>query len=289
MAAVILASWTPLQTQRIVAGMQIAEGFHYAVQRLVGLVRSGSAPLIIHDGPCLSWLCLRVRRYALRSHLPPLPPSSVCSNSPGGMCPAHSCPPTDKIVSRHGSHSCWNGRGTSALMSALLSIYAAPAEPRKKCHLLPGTEGAVFLPLASRLQFIFVSFIFLGERLFANIIAKWGTGGQAKSLLSSNPLSPFWMWAPTETAAPISIPLYAATTFHSVFCVCRIQRPFDNFPFAHCPYPSSLPFPPLVMLLCFFVLFSLASPRRLPYKMAFPLPALYLLSSAVALPKHATT
>lgn len=77
MAAEILASWTPLQTRRIGAGMQIAEGFHYAEQRLVGLVRSGSAPLIIHDGPRLSWLCLRVRRYALRSHLPLLPPSSV--------------------------------------------------------------------------------------------------------------------------------------------------------------------------------------------------------------------
>lgn len=62
MTGEILASWTPLQTQRIGAGMQIADGFHYAVQRLVGLVGSGSAPLIIHDGPRLSWLCPRVRR-----------------------------------------------------------------------------------------------------------------------------------------------------------------------------------------------------------------------------------
>lgn len=143
-------------------------------------------------------------------------------------------------------------------MSALLSIYAAPAEPKKKGHLVPSTEGAVFLPLASWLQFIFASFIFLGERLFANIIAKWGTGGQAKSLLSSNPPSPFWMWAPTVTAAPPSILMYATTPFHSVFSVCQIQRAFDNFPFPHCPLPQLSAFfsiADVALFLC-FVFFS---------------------------------
>lgn len=158
MTGEILASWTPLQTQRIGAGMQIADGFHYAVQRLVGLVGSGSAPLIIHDGPRLSWLCPRVRRLLAL----PFPAASVFGllNSPGGRSPAHSRPPPDKIVSRHGAHSCWNGRGTSRFDVGLVERISCTCRTEKEVPLSTRYRGDIFSSsgISTSIYFYFIYF-----------------------------------------------------------------------------------------------------------------------------------
>lgn len=138
--------------------MQIAEGFHYAVQRLVGLVGSGSAPLIIHDGSRLSWLCPRVRRFLAFTF-----PRRFClrfSQFPAGMCPAHSRPPPDKIVSRHSAHSWRNGRGTSRFDVGLVERISCTCRTEKEVPLSTRYREDIFSSsgISTSIYFYFIFF-----------------------------------------------------------------------------------------------------------------------------------
>lgn len=118
------------------------------------------------------------------AHLPPVASVFGLLNSHGGMWPRPLSPSTgqNSLKSRL-SLLLGVEEAHLALMSALSRVEAAPAEPRKKCHSVPGTEGTFFYSssISTSIYFYFIYFS-RREALFQHR-TKVGTGGKAKSLL----------------------------------------------------------------------------------------------------------